>query len=59
MFLYILIDRFSPNYLPLELIFEECFYIIEEASSSQEISADTMGWDIYIRIIFIYWYINS
>ena len=53
MFLYIIIERFSPNYLPLGLIFEECFYLIEESVRSQETSENTMGWDIYLRI-FLY-----
>ena len=51
-FLYLIIDRFSPNYYPIVLIFKEFFYsILDKIIDSAHY--DIMGWDIYIRI-FLY-----
>ena len=51
-FLYLIIDRFSPNYYPIVLIFKEFFYsILDKIIDSAHY--EIMGWDIYIRI-FLY-----
>ena len=52
LFLWIIIDIFSPNYYPMVLIFKEFFYtILDKVIDSVEYS--TKRWDIYIRI-FLY-----
>ena len=54
LFAWIIIDKFSPNYLPLCFIFEEvCYFIVEAIKSKQFNKFQTMGWDIYIRF-FLY-----
>ena len=52
LFIWLIIDKFSPNYFPFALIFREiCYSILDKIYSSK--SHDTMGWDIYLRI-FLY-----
>ena len=49
LFLWIIIDRYSPNYYPFVLIFEQCFCLIfDKIFDSTEYK--TMGWDLYFRI---------
>ena len=51
---WFIIDRFSPNYLPLALIFEDiCYFIAEETGLRESPKYKTLGWDIYIRF-FLY-----
>jgi len=46
LFLWLIIDRFSPNYLPLALIFEQvCYFIIEQIYQDEKIV-----WETYLRI---------
>ena len=46
LFLWLIIDRFSPNYLPLALIFEQvCHFIIEQIYQGEKIV-----WETYLRI---------
>ena len=55
-FLWIIIDRFSPNYIPLALIFKEIsdyIVIIIIIITKDIIDSNVMGWDIYVRI-FLY-----
>ena len=53
-FLWIIIDRFSPNYIPLALIFKEISdYIVIIIIIKDIIDSNVMGWDIYVRI-FLY-----
>ena len=50
LFAWIIIDRFSPNYLPLCFIFEDvCYYLIEKIGIMETKEFNTIGWDIYIR----------
>ena len=52
LFAWIIIDKFSPNYLPLCFIFEEICYFVSEAISSGQLNKfRTMGWDLYIRFL--------
>lgn len=52
LFTWLIIDRFSPNYLPFSLIFNEiCFFIVDIIDDSN--NYNIMGWDLYIRI-FLY-----
>ena len=54
LFAWIIIDKFSPNYLPLCFIFQEiCFFVAEGIRTNKFNLFKTMGWDIYIRI-FLY-----
>ena len=54
LFAWIIIDKFSPNYLPLCFIFQEiCLFVAEAIRSNQFNNYKTMGWDIYIRF-FLY-----
>ena len=54
LFAWIIIDKFSPNYLPLCFIFQEiCFFVAEGIRTNKFNIFKTMGWDIYIRI-FLY-----
>ena len=54
LFAWIIIDKFSPNYLPLCFIFEEICYFVSEAISSGQLNKfKTMGWDLYIRFFYI------
>ena len=56
LFLWIIIDRLSPNHLCLVLIGEELISFIFHKISIQDNEIEdyrTMGWDIYIRI-FLY-----
>ena len=48
LFLWLIIDRFSPNYLPFVFIFEEIIYLIADIIDNFEYNI--MGWDLYIRI---------
>ena len=51
LFSWIIIDRFSPNYLPLCFIFEDiCFFVAEKLGIRKTSDFNTIGWDIYIRI---------
>ena len=46
LFLWLIIDRFSPNYFPLALIFEHlCNFIIEQIYQDEKIV-----WETYVRI---------
>ena len=49
LFLWLIIDRFSPNYFPLGLVFYEIFYII--MTNITDIKKDIHRWDLYLRII--------
>ena len=50
LFAWIIIDRFSPNYLPLCFIFEDiCFFVAEKLDIRETRDFNTIGWDIYIR----------
>ena len=52
LFIWLIIDRFSPNYFPFALIFNEvCYYIVEKIDGSKHYKI--MGWDLYFRI-FLY-----
>ena len=53
--LWIIIDRFSPNYIPLALIFKEIsdYIVIIIIITKDIIDSNVMGWDIYVRI-FLY-----
>ena len=45
LFLWLIIDRFSPNYFPLALIFQEfCYFIIEQIYQDEKIV-----WETYVR----------
>ena len=45
LFLWLIIDRFSPNYFPLALIFEQlCNFIIEQIYQDEKIV-----WETYVR----------
>ena len=48
-FMWLIIDRFFPNYYPLAIIFFYFIYLIEEKLS--ETTYNMIGWDLYIRII--------
>ena len=51
LFIWLIIDRFSPNYLPFALIFEEvCYFILDKIDNHDY---NIMGWDLYFRI-FLY-----
>ena len=50
-FLWIIIDKFCPNYVPLVLILEEPINFIFEKIDGDEY--DIMGWDLYVRM-FLY-----
>ena len=49
-FLWLIIDRFSPNYLPFVLIFEEVSYYILDKIYNYDNRYITMKWDEYVRI---------
>ena len=50
--IWLIIDRFSPNYFPFALIFNEiCYFIVELIVG--EYDYKIMGWDLYFRI-FLY-----
>ena len=53
LFIWILIDRFSPNYLPFTLIFDEVCDFLLEIIYNPNITKGTMKWDLYFRI-FLY-----
>ena len=49
---WLIIDRFSPNYFPFALIFNEsCYFIVELIVGDDDYTI--MGWDLYFRI-FLY-----
>ena len=49
LFLWIIIDRYSPNYYPFVLIFDQFFVLLlDKFIDSTEYN--TMGFDLYIRI---------
>ena len=49
---WLIIDRFSPNYFPFALIFNEsCYFIVELIVGGDDYTI--MGWDLYFRI-FLY-----
>ena len=51
-FTWLIIDRFSPNYFPLSLLFFElCTFVIDVIHDSKYFSIN--GWDLYIRM-FLY-----
>ena len=49
-FLWLIIDRFSPNYLPFVFIFEEVSYYIIDEIYGYNGRYKIMGWDLYFRI---------
>ena len=49
LFLWIIIDRYSPNYYPFVLIFDQCFFLLFEKIFNSP-GYKTMGWDLYFRI---------
>ena len=52
LFTWLIIDRFSPNYFPLSLLFFElCTFVIDVIHDSKYFSIN--GWDLYIRM-FLY-----
>ena len=52
LFTWLIIDRFSPNYLPLVLLFSEfCYFLVDIIYDSNNFKI--FGWDLYIRI-FLY-----
>ena len=51
LFLYLIIDRFAPNYLPLALVFQEIIYFIIDKIEKIGDNENIMGWDLYPRII--------
>ena len=53
LFTWVLIDRFSPNYLPFTLISDEVCNFLLEIIYGSDITQGTMKWDLYIRI-FLY-----
>ena len=53
LFIWILIDRFSPNYLPFAILFNEVCKFILNLIYGLNIDDKTMGWDIYFRF-FLY-----
>ena len=51
-FLWIIIDRFSPNHIPLALILKEISNFIVSVILNGNIQDNNiLGWDLYIRII--------
>ena len=50
LFLWLIIDRFSPNYYPIVLIFKEFFYSILDKIIDGK-TYKIMGWDLYVRIV--------
>ena len=50
LFLWLIIDRFSPNYYPIVLIFKEFFYSILDKIIDGK-AYKIMGWDLYVRIV--------
>ena len=53
-FLWIIIDKFSPDYIPLTIIIKEIADFIFDLITTDSIKdSNLMGWDIYIRI-FLY-----
>ena len=50
MFLWLIIDRFSPNYLPFSLIFNEIIYFIVDVVYNKK-TYETINWDLYFRIV--------
>ena len=54
LFVWLILDRFSPNYFPLSLIlYEFISFIINIIYNSNYINAIKKNWDLYIRI-FLY-----
>ena len=49
LFIWLIIDRFSPNYNPIAIIFQEVSFIIADAIMGAKY--DIMGWDLYVRIV--------
>jgi hypothetical protein len=52
LFLWIIVERLSPNHAPLVFILEELTNFINNIIISEEnITENIMGWDLYMRII--------
>ena len=51
LFLYLIIERFAPNYLPLAIVIQEIIYFIIDKIENKEDNNNIMGWDLYPRII--------
>ena len=51
LFLWLILDRFSPNYYPFVLIFNQFTYLILDKIDDK--NYEIMGWDLYFRI-FLY-----
>ena len=51
LFLWLILDRFSPNYYPFVLIFNQLTYFILDKIADKVYNI--MGWDLYFRI-FLY-----
>ena len=53
-FLWLIIDRFSPNYIPLAYIFKQISdFLIEIIITKNIEDSNPMGWELYFRI-FLY-----
>ena len=53
-FIWIIIDRFSPNHIPLAIIFNQIFnFIISLIMTDNLDSSNILGYDLYIRL-FLY-----
>ena len=48
LFIWLIVDRFSPNYNPFAIIFQDVSFIIIDAITKTEYKI--MGWDLYVRI---------
>ena len=65
--LWTIIDRFSPNHTPLIFLLEELTNFIISVINADEPTLKEeykiMGWDLYVRIFFLYnfifWFINT
>ena len=51
LFLYLIIERFAPNYLPLAIVIQEIIYFIIDKIENKEDNNNIMGWDLYPRVI--------
>ena len=50
-FLWLIIDRFSPNHTPFVIIMKQlCDYIMEKVITPSGIAHNTEGWDLYVRL---------
>jgi len=54
LFLYLIIERFAPNYLPLAIVIQEIIYFIIDKIENKEDNNNIMGWDLYPRVILYF-----